>query len=49
MYRIVTPEQCLARGLDTLVLHPLAAAMPVAEGWRGLRLLAERVVPALGH
>ncbi len=49
VYRIVTPEQCVARGLDALVLHPPAGGMPVAEGWRSLRLLAERVVPALGH
>lgn len=49
VYRIVTPEQCVARGLDTLVPHPPAGGMPVAEGWRSLRLLAERVVPALGH
>lgn len=47
VYRILTPEQCVAQGLDNLVLHPLAGGMPVAEGWRSLRLFAERVVPAL--
>ncbi|MFF9770931.1 LLM class flavin-dependent oxidoreductase [Streptomyces sp. NPDC014636] len=48
VYRILTPEQCVAQGLDSLVLHPLAGGMPVEEGWRSLRLLAERVLPALG-
>ncbi|KOX05907.1 LLM class flavin-dependent oxidoreductase [Streptomyces sp. NRRL B-3648] len=47
VYRILTPEQCVAQGLDSLVLHPLAGGMPVAEGWRSLRLFAERVLPAL--
>ncbi|MFF8997010.1 LLM class flavin-dependent oxidoreductase [Streptomyces achromogenes] len=47
VYRILTPEQCLAQGLDSLVLHPLAGGMPPEEGWRSLRLFAERVVPAL--
>ncbi|MEU5596122.1 LLM class flavin-dependent oxidoreductase [Streptomyces sp. NPDC020298] len=48
VYRILTPQECVAQGLDNLVLHPLAGGMPVAEGWRSLRLFAERVVPALG-
>jgi alkanesulfonate monooxygenase SsuD/methylene tetrahydromethanopterin reductase-like flavin-dependent oxidoreductase (luciferase family) len=48
VYRILTPEQCAAQGLDNLVLHPLAGGMPVEEGWRSLRLFAERVLPALG-
>ncbi|MGW7255928.1 LLM class flavin-dependent oxidoreductase [Streptomyces sp. NPDC054834] len=48
VYRILTPEECVAQGLDNLVLHPLAGGMPLAEGWRSLRLFAERVVPALG-
>ncbi|MCZ0986703.1 LLM class flavin-dependent oxidoreductase [Streptomyces diastatochromogenes] len=47
VYRILTPEECVAQGLDSLVLHPLAGGMPVAEGWRSLRLFAERVLPAL--
>jgi alkanesulfonate monooxygenase SsuD/methylene tetrahydromethanopterin reductase-like flavin-dependent oxidoreductase (luciferase family) len=47
VYRIVTPEQCAALGLDNLVLHPLAGGMPVEEGWRSLRLFTERVLPAL--
>jgi alkanesulfonate monooxygenase SsuD/methylene tetrahydromethanopterin reductase-like flavin-dependent oxidoreductase (luciferase family) len=48
VYRVLTPEECVAQGLDNLVLHPLAGGMPVEEGWRSLRLFAERVVPALG-
>jgi alkanesulfonate monooxygenase SsuD/methylene tetrahydromethanopterin reductase-like flavin-dependent oxidoreductase (luciferase family) len=48
VYRILTPQQCVAQGLDSLVLHPLAGGMPVEEGWRSLRLFAERVLPALG-
>ncbi|MFJ7901696.1 LLM class flavin-dependent oxidoreductase [Streptomyces sp. NPDC096198] len=47
VYRIVTPEQCLALGLDSLVLHPLAGGMDPEEGWRGLRLFCERVLPRL--
>ncbi|MFG2958660.1 LLM class flavin-dependent oxidoreductase [Streptomyces sp. NPDC048291] len=47
VYRIVTPEECVSAGLDNLVLHPLAGGMPVAEGWRSLRLFAEAVLPAL--
>ncbi|MEU1305123.1 LLM class flavin-dependent oxidoreductase [Streptomyces shenzhenensis] len=47
VYRILTPEACVAQGLDNLVLHPLAGGMPLAEGWRSLRLFAEEVLPAL--
>jgi alkanesulfonate monooxygenase SsuD/methylene tetrahydromethanopterin reductase-like flavin-dependent oxidoreductase (luciferase family) len=47
VYRILTPQECVAQGLDNLVLHPLAGGMPVEEGWRSLRLFAERVLPAL--
>jgi len=47
VYRILTPDQCVDLGLDNLVLHPLAGGMPVEEGWRSLRLFAERVLPAL--
>ncbi|MFG2884502.1 LLM class flavin-dependent oxidoreductase [Streptomyces sp. NPDC048297] len=47
VYRILTPGECVAQGLDNLVLHPLAGGMPVEEGWRSLRLFAERVLPAL--
>lgn len=47
VYRILTPDQCVEQGLDNLVLHPLAGGMPVEEGWRSLRLFAERVLPRL--
>ncbi|MGW7013761.1 LLM class flavin-dependent oxidoreductase, partial [Streptomyces sp. NPDC054951] len=43
VYRILTPDECVAQGLDNLVLHPLAGGMPTAEGWRGLRLFCEDV------
>ncbi|MDH6624109.1 alkanesulfonate monooxygenase SsuD/methylene tetrahydromethanopterin reductase-like flavin-dependent oxidoreductase (luciferase family) [Streptomyces sp. LBL] len=47
VYRILTPDECAAQDLASLVLHPLAGGMPVEEGWRSLRLFAERVVPRL--
>ncbi|MDT0481243.1 LLM class flavin-dependent oxidoreductase [Streptomyces doebereineriae] len=47
VYRILTPDECVEQGLDNLVLHPLAGGMPVEEGWRSLRLFAQRVLPAL--
>lgn len=47
VYRILTPDECVAQCLDNLVLHPLAGGMPVEEGWRSLRLFAERVLPEL--
>ncbi|MFJ4685706.1 LLM class flavin-dependent oxidoreductase [Streptomyces sp. NPDC088789] len=47
VYRIVTPDECVAQGLDSLVLHPLVGGMPVEEGWRGLRLFCEGVLPRL--
>ncbi|MGW6906370.1 LLM class flavin-dependent oxidoreductase [Streptomyces sp. NPDC054940] len=47
VYRIVTPEECVALGFDNYVLHPLSGGMPVEEGWRSLRLFAEQVLPAL--
>ncbi|NUP41472.1 MAG: LLM class flavin-dependent oxidoreductase [Streptomyces sp.] len=52
VYRIVTPEECLALAKEggetaSLVLHPLCGGMPVEEGWRSLRLFAERVLPRL--
>ncbi|MGW1274602.1 LLM class flavin-dependent oxidoreductase, partial [Streptomyces sp. NPDC002491] len=43
VYRILTPDACVAQGLDNLVLHPLAGGMPVEEGWRSLRLFCEDV------
>ncbi|WP_328942330.1 LLM class flavin-dependent oxidoreductase [Streptomyces sp. NBC_00250] len=47
VYRVVTPEECVALGLESLVLHPLCGGMPVEEGWRGLRLFCEDVLPRL--
>ncbi|MEU4266977.1 LLM class flavin-dependent oxidoreductase [Streptomyces sp. NPDC026092] len=49
VYRIVTPEECVALGqeLESLVLHPLCGGMPVEEAWRSLRLLGETVLPRL--
>ncbi|MEU3398544.1 LLM class flavin-dependent oxidoreductase [Streptomyces filamentosus] len=48
VYRVVTPEQCVALGLESPVLHPLCGGMPVEEGWRSLRLFCEEVLPRLG-
>ncbi|NUQ89661.1 MAG: LLM class flavin-dependent oxidoreductase, partial [Glycomyces artemisiae] len=48
VYRIVTPQECVALGFDNYVLHPLSGGMPVEEGWRSLRLFCERVLPELG-
>jgi alkanesulfonate monooxygenase SsuD/methylene tetrahydromethanopterin reductase-like flavin-dependent oxidoreductase (luciferase family) len=47
VYRIVTPEECLALGLDSYVLHPLSGGMPVDEGWRSMHLFCENVLPRL--
>ncbi|MFD3945554.1 LLM class flavin-dependent oxidoreductase [Streptomyces sp. NPDC058579] len=49
VYRIVTPEECVALGqdLESLVLHPLCGGMPVEEAWRSVRLLGETVLPRL--
>ncbi|MCW8379191.1 LLM class flavin-dependent oxidoreductase [Streptomyces justiciae] len=47
VYRVLTPDECVTQGLDNLVLHPLAGGMPVAEGWRSLRLFCEDVLPRL--
>ncbi|MFF3343808.1 LLM class flavin-dependent oxidoreductase [Streptomyces sp. NPDC002779] len=47
VYRVLTPDQCVAQGLDSLVLHPLCGGMPPEEGRRSLRLLCEDVLPRL--
>ncbi|MFI9582523.1 LLM class flavin-dependent oxidoreductase [Streptomyces sp. NPDC052236] len=47
VYRIVTPDQCAQLAADSLVLHPLCGGLPVDEGWRGLRLFCEDVLPRL--
>ncbi|WP_415951494.1 LLM class flavin-dependent oxidoreductase [Streptomyces sp. KLOTTS4A1] len=48
VYRILTPEQCVAAAdstLGNLVLHPLCGGMPIDEGWRSLQLFTEQVLP----
>jgi alkanesulfonate monooxygenase SsuD/methylene tetrahydromethanopterin reductase-like flavin-dependent oxidoreductase (luciferase family) len=47
VYRILTPDECVALGHDSYVLHPLSGGMPVEEGWHSLRLFCERVLPRL--
>ncbi|MEW1698587.1 LLM class flavin-dependent oxidoreductase [Streptomyces sp. NPDC093249] len=47
VYRVVTPGECAALGLESLVLHPLCGGMPVEEGWRSLRLFCEEALPRL--
>ncbi|MFD3438227.1 LLM class flavin-dependent oxidoreductase [Streptomyces sp. NPDC058685] len=47
VYRVVTPEECVGLGADSLVLHPLCGGMPLDEGWRSLQLFAEQVIPRL--
>jgi alkanesulfonate monooxygenase SsuD/methylene tetrahydromethanopterin reductase-like flavin-dependent oxidoreductase (luciferase family) len=47
VYRIVTPDECVDLGAESLVLHPLCGGMPPAEGLRSLGLLCERVLPRL--
>ncbi|NWF28930.1 LLM class flavin-dependent oxidoreductase [Streptomyces sp. PKU-EA00015] len=47
VYRIVTPDECVALGVESLVLHPLCGGMPVDEGWRSLHRLCEDVLPRL--
>ncbi|MEV4332637.1 LLM class flavin-dependent oxidoreductase [Streptomyces sp. NPDC049597] len=47
VYRIVTPDECVDLGAESLVLHPLCGGMPVDEGWHSLHLLCEGVLPRL--
>lgn len=50
VYRVVTPEECVALGQAegaSSILHPLCGGMPVDEGWRSLHLFAEKVLPRL--
>jgi alkanesulfonate monooxygenase SsuD/methylene tetrahydromethanopterin reductase-like flavin-dependent oxidoreductase (luciferase family) len=47
VYRILTPDECLAQGLDSFILHPLSGGMPLDEGWRSLHLFCEEVLPRL--
>ncbi|ATW50815.1 LLM class flavin-dependent oxidoreductase [Streptomyces peucetius] len=47
VYRIVTPDECVGLGAESLVLHPLCGGMPLDEGRRSLQLLCEHVLPRL--
>lgn len=47
VYRVLTPDECLAQGLDNYVLHPLSGGMPLDEGRRSLQLYCENVLPRL--
>ena len=54
LYQVLTPEQCieLARALGPsgqLYVHPLLAGIDADIGHETLRLLGERVLPALGE
>ena len=49
VYRIVTPDECVGLGAESLVLHPLCGGMPVDEGWRSLQLFCEDVLPRLSE
>jgi alkanesulfonate monooxygenase SsuD/methylene tetrahydromethanopterin reductase-like flavin-dependent oxidoreductase (luciferase family) len=51
-YRILTPEECVARAaaegpLSAFVIHPLCGGIAPEAGWRCLELFAERVLPRL--
>lgn len=51
-YRVVTPDECveLLRELGptaTLPMNPMMGGIPPEVAWRSLRLLVDRVVPAL--
>jgi alkanesulfonate monooxygenase SsuD/methylene tetrahydromethanopterin reductase-like flavin-dependent oxidoreductase (luciferase family) len=49
-YVIRTPEECIERGrakgpFTPFILYPLCGGTPPEEGWKSLRLFAERVLP----
>ena len=47
---VLTPDELIAQchaGRTGVTLHPLIGGLPLEEGWESLRLLAERVLPAL--
>ena len=47
---VLTPEELVAQcraGRTGVALHPLIGGLPLEEGWQSLRLLVERVLPAL--
>jgi alkanesulfonate monooxygenase SsuD/methylene tetrahydromethanopterin reductase-like flavin-dependent oxidoreductase (luciferase family) len=49
MWQVVTPDVCieLARQHGSVVLHPLMGGMPPELGWESLRLVVDKVLPAL--
>ncbi|KPI12419.1 luciferase family protein [Actinobacteria bacterium OK074] len=47
VYRVLTPDECVAQDLDNLVLHPLAGGIPPEEGRRSLTLFCEDILPRL--
>ncbi|MER5439946.1 LLM class flavin-dependent oxidoreductase [Streptomyces sp. NPDC002790] len=47
VYRVLTPDECVAQGLDNYILHPLSGGMPLDEGRRSLQLYCENVLPRL--
>lgn len=53
VYRIVTPEECIALAEElgdagSLVFHPLIGGLPPELSWPSLELLAAKVLPAIG-
>ncbi len=47
---VLTPEELVAQcraGRTGVTLHPLIGGLPLDEGWESLRLLVEKVLPAL--
>lgn len=47
---VLTPEELIAQcraGRTGVTLHPLIGGLPLDEGWASLRLLTEKVLPAL--
>jgi alkanesulfonate monooxygenase SsuD/methylene tetrahydromethanopterin reductase-like flavin-dependent oxidoreductase (luciferase family) len=49
VYRVVTPEECVALAAETgrLVLHPLMGGLEPELGWAGLELFARKVLPRI--
>ncbi len=51
-YRILTPEQCIARAreqgpLASFVLFPLCGGIPPKKAWENLQLFVDRVLPEI--
>ena len=52
-YRFLTPGELIEEVRQSpdygpIVLHPLVGGLPVAEAWKSVQLLTDRVLPALG-